>query len=610
MVLFTLIGILSFQARLPAHQSKHFDYFLEDESQKMVEFKVLEILKSDTYNNKYIARINKVGSSKTTGKVLVSLHKDSLNTQLNIDNSILVKTLIERAPSSKNPYQFEYKSYLKTLDVYHQTRINTSEILKISTTEKTIRGTAESAREFLIHKLSATPIPIRERAIIQALVLGQKRDIDKTQYQEFAAAGAIHILAVSGLHVGIIYFILLFISRPLQYLKYGRILQSLSIIVCLWAYAYITGLSPSVCRAVTMFSFLGFATLSKRKTNTANTLLLSFIFLLIYNPMLIFHVGFQMSYMAVLAIIVIQPKLYNYYTPRNYFKRLFWGILTVTFAAQIGIMPLSLYYFHQFPGLFFISNLVILPFLSLILGGGILIILLAAINFSWDWIYISYGWIVNQLNNFIKWISQQDSFLFTDIFFSTEMLIASYILLISCILYWSKQSFKRLAIILVSILMISGLFHWQTYKDLENELVIFHKSRNALIAIKEGNNLQVISTDSINLKHKYPIKNYKIERNITEIKHLKFQNIFTYKNQLFTIIDSSAVYSSKSQNAIVVLTQSPKINLERLIDSLQPLQIIADGNNYRSYVERWEKTCLNKKIPFHSTYEKGAYIVE
>ena len=610
MVLFTLIGILSFQARLPAHQSKHFDYFLEDESQKMVEFKVLEILKSDTYNNKYIARINKVGSSKTTGKVLVSLHKDSLNTQLNIDNSILVKTLIERAPSSKNPYQFEYKSYLKTLDVYHQTRINTSEILKISTTEKTIRGTAESAREFLIHKLSATPIPIRERAIIQALVLGQKRDIDKTQYQEFAAAGAIHILAVSGLHVGIIYFILLFISRPLQYLKYGRILQSLSIIVCLWAYAYITGLSPSVCRAVTMFSFLGFATLSKRKTNTANTLLLSFIFLLIYNPMLIFHVGFQMSYMAVLAIIVIQPKLYNYYTPRNYFKRLFWGILTVTFAAQIGIMPLSLYYFHQFPGLFFISNLMILPFLSLILGGGILIILLAAINFSWDWIYISYGWIVNQLNNFIKWISQQDSFLFTDIFFSTEMLIASYILLISCILYWSKQSFKRLAIILVSILMISGLFHWQTYKDLENELVIFHKSRNALIAIKEGNNLQVISTDSINLKHKYPIKNYKIERNITEIKHLKFQNIFTYKNQLFTIIDSSAVYSSKSQNAIVVLTQSPKINLERLIDSLQPLQIIADGNNYRSYVERWEKTCLNKKIPFHSTYEKGAYIVE
>ena len=610
MVLFTLIGILSFQARLPAHQSKHFDYFLEDESQKMVEFKVLEILKSDTYNNKYIARINKVGSSKTTGKVLVSLHKDSLNTQLNIDNSILVKTLIERAPSSKNPYQFEYKSYLKTLDVYHQTRINTSEILKISTTEKTIRGTAESAREFLIHKLSATPIPIRERAIIQALVLGQKRDIDKTQYQEFAAAGAIHILAVSGLHVGIIYFILLFISRPLQYLKYGRILQSLSIIVCLWAYAYITGLSPSVCRAVTMFSFLGFATLSKRKTNTANTLLLSFIFLLIYNPMLIFHVGFQMSYMAVLAIIVIQPKLYNYYTPRNYFKRLFWGILTVTFAAQIGIMPLSLYYFHQFPGLFFISNLVILPFLSLILGGGILIILLAAINFSWDWIYISYGWIVNQLNNFIKWISQQDSFLFTDIFFSTEMLIASYILLISCILYWSKQSFKRLAIILVSILMISGLFHWQTHKDTKTELVIFHKSRNSLIAIKEGNNLQVISTDSINLKHKYPIKNYKIERNITEIKHLKFQNIFTYKNQLFTIIDSSAVYSSKSQNAIVVLTQSPKINLERLIDSLQPLQIIADGNNYRSYVERWEKTCLNKKIPFHSTYEKGAYIVE
>ncbi|GER58188.1 competence protein ComEC [Patiriisocius marinus] len=610
MVLFLLIGILSFQARLPAHQPKHFECFLSDENQKLVEFKVLEILKSDTYNFKYIAQINKVGSFKTTGKVLLSLQKDSLNTPLNIDNSILVKTLIERAPYSKNPYQFEYKNYLKTLDVYHQTRIKASEILKISTTEKTIRGTAESAREFLIHKLSATPIPIRERAIIQALVLGQKRDIDKTQYQEFAAAGAIHILAVSGLHVGIIYFILLFITKPLQYINYGRVIQSLCIITSLWTYAYITGLSPSVCRAVTMFSFLGLATLSKRKTNTANTLLLSFIFLLVYNPMLIFHVGFQMSYMAVLAIIIIQPKLYNFYTPRNYFKRLFWGILTVTIAAQIGIMPLSLYYFHQFPGLFFISNLVILPFLSLILGGGILIILLAAVNFSWNWVYLSYGWIVRQLNNFIKWISQQDSFLFTDIFFSAEMLIASYFLLFNFILFWNKQSFKRITLILVSILMITGIFHWQNHKDLESELVIFHKSKNSLITIKEGNNLQVISTDSINLKHEYPLKSYIIERNITEIKYLKFQNIFTYKNQLYTIVDSTAVYCAKFQNAIVVLTQSPKVNLERLIDGLQPLQVIADGNNYQSYVERWKKTCLNKKIPFHSTYEKGAYNID
>lgn len=609
-VLFFTIGMWSFQMRLPTHQTQHFDHFLETNAPKMIEFKVLEILKSDYYNHKYIAKIKSINSKKSSGNILISLQKDSLNTRLQIDNTVLVKTLIEKAPFSKNPYQFEYKDYLQTLGVYHQTRISNSEILKIENTEKSIRGYAENVREHLIKKLSATPIPIRERAIIQALILGQKRDIDKEQYQEFAAAGAVHILAVSGLHVGIIYIILLYLSMPLRFLKHGRLLQSMLLVITLWGYAYITGLSPSVCRAVTMFSFLAFATISKRKTNTANTLLLSFSFLLVYNPLLLFHVGFQMSYMAVLAIIVIQPKLNSYYTPRNYFKRLFWGILTVTFAAQIGIMPLSLYYFHQFPGLFFISNLVILPFLSLILGAGILVILLAALNCSWEWIYFSYGWVVRQLNNFIGWIAHQESFLFTDIFFSTEMLLASYILLFSLILFWSKQTYGRMIFGLFSFLLMLGVFHWQSFEDSKNELVIFQKSRNSLITIKEQKSLKIFATDTINSVFKYPIKSYKIARNITDFEPLKFQNIFIYKKQLYIIIDSTGVYSIKNKNAIVLLTQSPKINLERLIDSVQPLQIIADGNNYKSYVDRWRRTCAHKKIPFHSTYEKGAYIVD
>lgn len=575
----------------------------------MVEMKVVEILKSDIYNHKYIAQVNSLENKITTGKVLLLVQKDSIDSILEIDHSILTKTAIKVAPYSKNPSQFEYKEYLQTLNIYHQTIISPSEILQKETVNISVRGTAEKIREFLIEKLSKTPIPIKERAIIHALVLGQKRDIEKVKYQEFAAAGAVHILAVSGLHVGIIYLLLFFISRPFLFLKYGRIIQSLFIVLLLWSYAYITGLSPSVCRAVTMFSFLAFAKFSKRKTSTANTLLLSFLFLLLYNPLLIFHVGFQMSYMAVLAIIIIQPKLNSYYNPRNYFKRLFWGILTVTFAAQIGIMPISLYYFHQFPGLFFISNLVILPFLSFILSGGILIILLAALDCPWNWVYQLYAWLVSLLNNFISWIARQQSFLISDIYFSAEMLLSSYILIICIFLFWIRQSYARLAFVLISILIFLGVFNRQTIKDQTHQLVIFHKSRNSLIAVKEQNNLTIISTDTNEVANKYPIKSYKVARNINNVDVLKFQNVFNYNQQLFTIVDSTGVYDYSVKKPVVILLQSPKINLERLIDSIQPIQIIADGTNYRSYVERWRKTCVVKKIPFHSTYEKGAFIV-
>ena len=611
-ICFFALGYFNYQERLPSHNSSHYsNIFSEKEPSEIFQLKISEILKPDTYNRKYLATVKAVNQVSSEGILLLSIVKDSFYENLKIDQVLVVSAKPIPIKKPQNPGQFDYSKYMKTLGVYDQIRIANDEIILNTNGSSTLRGKAEQTRNFLLKKLEKTKLSLDERAIIQALVLGQRRDISKELYQSYAAAGAIHILAVSGLHVGILYIILLFLLKPLQHIKYGKTVQVVLVLLFLWCFAFVTGLSPSVTRAVTMFSLFAFAGLLKRRTSSINTLFLSFFILLLVNPLWLFHVGFQLSYLAVFFILWVQPKLYRYYLPKNKVTKLLWGIFTVTIAAQLGIIPLSLYYFHQFPGLFFITNLVVLPVLSILLGGGLLVILLAVLNILPDFIVLPYNWMVAQLNAFIKWVAAQDSFLFTDIPFSEGKVIGSYLLIITIILFWKKGSFKTAALSLSSIILLVIIFTWDKKETATHEFVIFQKSRHTLMGYKNNATLTIFSNDTVfSYQNTYPLKSYKISKNIKSISEEKIPAIFSYRSKKIVIIDSLGIYPKGVQPEWLILTHSPKINLQRLLDSLQPVKVIADGSNYKSYVYRWQATCIKNKIPFHYTGEKGSYVLK
>lgn len=216
-----------------------------------------------------------------------------------------------------------------------------------------------------------------EIAFLKAIFLGQRQDISFDIYEDYSKAGAIHILAISGLHIGILVMLFQLILRPILYFRYGKFIRITLILVVLWSFAIITGLSASVLRAVTMFSLFVIAQGLKRPTKPLNSLAISAFILLLIKPEFCFDVGFQLSYAAVAAIVIIKPVLDACWTLRNTVASFFLDLLKVSIAAQIGILPLSLYYFHQFPGLFFLTNMVIIPALMLVLGlGGITLILI------------------------------------------------------------------------------------------------------------------------------------------------------------------------------------------------------------------------------------------
>ncbi len=604
---FFVIGYFNYQIRLPPFQPKHYSHIISAEQVSLLQLKITEVLKPDSYNHKYISEVKAVDGTSTSGKILLSIGKNSFSEKFTIDNILVVCSSLKNIRKPLNPYSFDYSKYLKTLSVYDQIRVWNTQVYSLTQGNPTLRGRAERFRNFLLTKLQKTSFGKDEHAIVQALILGQKKEISKELYSDYAAAGAVHILAVSGLHVGILFFIFSFLLKPLKRLPQGNLIQSLALVLCLWGFAFTTGLSPSVTRAVTMFSFFAFAKSINRETNSINTLFLSLLMLLIVNPRWLFHVGFQLSYLAVLSILLIQPKLRTFYRPRFYIDKMFWDIFTVSIAAQLGILPLSIYYFHQFPGLFFITNLVVLPVLGILLGIGVLVVFLAALELLPEWISVTYNFLISRLNQFITWVANQERFLFENIHFSEGKLIGSYLLLITLVILWKRFNYEKLVLGFASLSLLIGIFIWDKRNASETEFVIFHKSRKSLMGYKKAEKFLLFRRNSGTYKNAVPIKGYRIARQIDNISEENILSVLKYKQQTILVLDSLGVYPKLSK-AIVVLTQSPKVNLERLIDSLKPRIIIADGSNYLSYISRWRRTCQQKKLPFHHTGKEGAYV--
>jgi competence protein ComEC len=606
-----IVGVSVVTLNNELNNKNHYSHFLEGENESV--FIVEKILKSGNFNDKYEVQAVKVNNHTTIGKVLLNVRKDSLN-QLSIDDKIYVKSDFLEVLPPKNPYYFDYGNYLKKQNIYHQSFIENGGYLKLEKRKFSFQGLAHKLRDRINVKLKENGFNGDVLAVINALLLGQRQDISPELLDSYAGAGAIHILAVSGLHIGILLLILNFLLTPLERLKRGKLIKLIIIVSLLWTFAFIAGMSASVVRAVTMFSAVAIGMLVNRPTNVYNTLVISMFFLLLFNPYFIFDVGFQLSYLAVFSIVWIQPMIYKIWKPKWKVIDYFWQLLTVSIAAQFGVIPLSLYYFHQFPGLFFISNLVIIPVLGTILIGGIVVIILALSNMLPSIISKAYYLLIHIMNYVVDWVAQQEDFLIKNISFSLLMVISSYILIVMGIRSIERRNFKRLIGLFGSLILLFSVLIYQKYERQSiDELIVFNKSRFSIIGNRVGDKLTVLHTlDSVTYNKDNTINQYDLGSGNLNISFKdSISNIMNFKHRKLLIIDSLGIYDVNDYKPeIVILQQSPKINFERMIELLQPKMIIADASNYKSYVRRWEKTCLQKNTPFHYTNKKGAYILK
>ncbi len=605
--MFVIIGMFSVNIQNTLNYKQHYNNYLEKENTVLL--KITKTLKSTKYYDRYQAEVIQINDKKTIGKVLVNKKKDSLN-KLKIGTIYYTKNLFKKINKPKNPYQFNYRKYLKKKQIIHQITLTDKNYIISKSNAFSISIIASNIRSRIQKNLKQKNFTKNAFGIINALLLGQRQDVSKELIQDYQNAGAMHILAVSGLHIGIIYGILLVLFSPIKRLNFnsikGKTIQILLVVLFLWSYAILAGLSASVVRATTMFTAIALGLLSKRKTNTLHNLFISMFVLLLFHSNFLFDVGFQLSYLAVFSIVYWQPKFNAWYLPKNKIFRFFWQICTVSFAAQIGILPLSLFYFHQFPLLFFVSSLVIIPVLGIVLGFGFLVLFLAYFNILPNFIASIYSEIIEKMNVFIQFIAKQEQFLIKNIFFSVFLVFGFYFLIIAIYRFSEKQNFKKLQTILIVILGIQLIYFYEKYQRKNiKEILIFNQLKHSVIGIREGDFLAVYHNISDFSKHSI-IDTYQKGTGVSTIKiYDSIPNIF--KNNLL-VVDSLGVFNVKNLDSkIVLLRNSPKINVDRLLESQKPKILVADASNFKSYVLYWKKKCAKKNVHFYSTYKNGAY---
>jgi competence protein ComEC len=613
-LLFFQIGCFTHVIHNEFYNETNYVHLIKNETDyHSVELVLREKLKGNEKVDKYIGLVKKVDNKNCSGRILVQIHDAHEGSRIQIGSNIQIYGKCILNKKSLNPNQFDYGKYLNNKSIFGQIYTNANSIKVSDKIDKNIWYYSDRLRNNIVANLQNNNFSKNELQVVNALILGQQQDISKEILKDYQYAGAIHILSVSGLHVGFILLFITFLLKPLPKNKLGNSIRLFTIIICLWGFAILAGLSPSVIRSVTMFSFVAVGLHLKRSTNIFHTLLVSMFLILFSQPSFLFDVGFQLSYLSLFFILWLQPLISNLWMPKNKIATYFWDILTVSFAAQIGAFPLSIYYFHQFPGLFFITNLIIIPFLILIMGLGVLVMVMAAFNFVPILTMKSLEFCIYYLNKIINWVASFEQFIIKDIPINWQALICLYILIIAFVILFKKPTYPKIVFALLSVLLFqSTLFITRWEIQNQQEFIVFNSWKNTLITERNGDKVTIYGNQrTIDKLASNPVlKSYLIANSSSITGINKMQNLYYFNNKKIMVIDSFGVYSKKINPDIIILRQSPKINLERLIHVNHPKLIVADASNYKTTIQLWKSICIKKKIPFHATAEKGFYKVK
>lgn len=359
-----------------------------------IEFSIEEL--SNSSSDSYTKGIGKVHQVKTHSEIFKTDEKFLffIDTATNYreGDRLVATTQFTQIENKGNPGEFDQKQFWKNQKISITTYISHQDVKWIDYKEPPILALLlVDFRQYLSTVLSES-LNGQELALAQALILGDKSLLNKETKSSFASTGALHVLAVSGMHIALILELFLFISS-FFYRIISKHKATLFIVSLLWIYALLTGFSPSVLRAVFTFSMLAIAQLSGNQYKPINILFFTALVLLVIEPHFFFDIGFQLSYLAMLGIYLTYEPICAWFKPKNKIINFFWKGIAVGFSAQVMTIPLMLYYFHQFPNYFILSNLILLVLSGIILGAGLILFITWKIP------------IVNQFNIGILFIS-------------------------------------------------------------------------------------------------------------------------------------------------------------------------------------------------------------
>jgi competence protein ComEC len=557
------------------------------------------------------------------GKVLLYVSKKGGDVTWRYGDQIIIQGSPQLLRSPANPGEFDFKRFLSFKNIYHQQYVLPNQVKWITGAErKGFIYYSHRAREWASQKLDQYINGDQEQAIASALVLGVTEGIDTDLVNAYSASGAMHVLAVSGLHVGIIYAILLLFLKPLNKYAWSRWAVAVISLICLWGFAFVTGLSPSVLRAVVMFSFVAVARPFGKRTNIYNTLAASAFVLLLYNPYLIMSVGFQLSYLAVLGIVYLQRPIYNLWEIENRVGDWVWQITCVSIAAQVATFSLGLLFFHQFPVYFLVSNLFVIPLSTGVLVVGVLLLAISFISPIAVLIGKLLTWLIYFLNWTVFTTEKLPLSLIGDIHITTLQCWLLMGVVVSFIFLFEFRSIKWLYAACLLTVFFSVL-QWKHFQESvsESQLVVYCISGHQAFEFTDrGQSYFYADSSLINDEERvrFHIRPNRLQHGVATVSQtIPFEKeknglssfqwkgksiIAISKNNKELPLDLKADYLIVSHNSFALFNKGNK--------DYEIGQLIIDGSNSRSYSNKLTKFAKEENIPVHSVLEQGAFVLK
>ncbi len=431
-------------------------------------------------------------------KIMAWFHKSEPALSLKPGDNVLFSHIFSEIKNYNNPFEFDYKKYLAGRRIFRQVFLNDDKWILYSGKPHPVPAIyAENIRLKLLSVYRDCNLKEQHINILSALTLGYKRDLDPETKQMFSSAGVIHVLAVSGLHVGLVFMIFSICFGFLRKNRFGRIIFPIVSVAGLWFFALLTGLSPSVSRASLMFSLVVTGNNIKRKANICNTLAVSAFFLLIVNPFNLFDIGFLLSYSAVFGIVFLQPHMEKLIDFKYRLLKYFWVIFTVSVSAQIITFPLTVFFFNQVPVYFWVTNMVIIPIITLLIPLGFILLLSGLVPAVFSLILPGIDKIIDLLLSFLEFIEQLP-FSVINISLAGPEVFFFYLILLSFFLLIKTGNCFYFKSFLVSVLIILCLNFAMNASGLNRrEVIIYNCPGKIIVHLIKGDHNYIISNKEI-----------------------------------------------------------------------------------------------------------------
>lgn len=508
-------------------------------------------------------------------------------------DEIAFRTRLDPFKNQGNPDDFNYARYMQMKGFAGSGYVPANDWQKTGRQSRSIPVRAQRVRAKALDFYRSFDLESDTYAFICAITLGYKTHLSNDLQEAFRASGTAHILALSGLHVGIIYAVISLLFSFLGKNGYGFIIRQWLTIIALWAFVFVVGMSASVVRAAIMLTLLGIGNLHHRNRFSYNSLAAAAFLILIFRPLYLFDVGFQMSFGAVFAILFFNPKLLRLYKPPNKAVTYIWELFCITTSAQLGVFPLVLYHFGTFPTWFFVSNMLVVPLAGIIIYATfplILFGLLRALPYGFvSTLYTFFRWaekiLIETLLRIVYFSEAIPGAQITDKKISLIQLIAISLFIYTLSRFFISHRAKPLITALTALLLFQLTLTHKNLTRPEPQLVVFNNSGQSEIAVFH--------------QHKRHYLNFQ-ENNF--IPHPEKRIFLLSDNDL-----TESLTDGQFPVDILILSQQGHFKINRLAELFHPDLIVLDSSIPRRTAAGIARECANLNIELHDVTKNGAF---